>query len=676
MAYTALEEVKKRLQSQYNCVEMGPDSPIEIKVDYTQKVGFKTAVKHFIHERCVDLRFDNSIAKDERATGILKGKSIKAGQIPYNMQMDIDRICLARAIERFLESGNREDAFDVYFCYLEMFGGGYGSSRRMIELLSEYESTASTMLMSHRDHYSHSVYVFLLGIAMFDAIPVVRNEYKKFYNINDDKQATHHFLQFWGMTALFHDIGYPFEISFEQIKSYFSQRGKEHGKAKISTNAPFVFYGNMKAYLKLDKHVKAKLYEWYKRDFNTIEEWLAYDITNIINKSDCDRIKEKTEIIILEILKKEARPSKEKNHLDHAYFSAIILFKELFEVLNCEGSKNPLKREHMDTLSAIALHNSLYKRKISNDSELKLDDHAFMLEWHPLAYLLQIADELQCWDRTSYGRNTRTELHSMDCELSFDKNSICAEYIYDIAESRKIIDYWTKYEEYRKNVESLEKPKLKKYSDMTHDNAFAKEIGLIVGLSNYGNCKGNIRLEISQRVEKTDWQKKHVYLSRSNFIHIYEFAAASHARFKKNLSIKDMLDNFDELALEYKLSSMGKTKFFATILDKIGCFYTDQPVAFEMVTGFSEEELMCLGEYEHQRWEKEKKEMCWIPGSKIEALLKENNKQLRELSRMHYSLDVKFDDLSEEEKVKDFNHLSTLIEKLLEFDGIRIYRYK
>lgn len=676
MAYTALEEVRKHLQTKYNRTEMGPISPIEIKADYTRKIDFKTAAKHFIHERCVDLRFDDSIAKDEKATGILKGKSIKAGQIPYNMQMDIDRICLARAIERFLESGNREDAFDVYFCYLEMFGGGYGSSRRMIELLSEYESTASTMLMSHRDHYSHSVYVFLLGIAMFDAIPVVRNEYMKFYNISDDKHAAHHFLQFWGMTALFHDIGYPFEISFEQIKSYFSQRGKEHGKAKSATNAPFVYYGNMNAYLKLDQHVRAKLYEWYKRDFNTIEEWLAYDITNIINKSDCNRIKEKTEKDIIKILKNEAKPSKNKNYLDHAYFSAIILFKELFEVLNRESSKNPLKREHMDTLTAIALHNSLYKRKISNDSELKLDDHAFMLEWQPLAYLLQIADELQCWDRTSYGRNTRTELHSMNCELSFDRNCICAEYIYDIAESRKIIDYWTKYEEYRKNAMSLDKPKLKKYSDMTHDNAFAKEIGLIVGLSNYGNCKGNIRLEVSQRVEKTDWQKKHVYLSRSNFIHIYEFAAASHARFNKNLSIKDMLDNFDALALEYKLSCMGKIKYFATILDKIGCFYTDQPVAYEMVTGFTDEELMRLGEHEHNRWEKEKKEMCWIPDNQMEALLKENNKQLRELSRMHYDLDIKFNELSDEEKAKDFNHLSTLIEKLLEFDGIRIYRYK
>lgn len=675
MAYTALNEMKETLQAKYKGIEMGPSSPDVIKTG--QKVDFKTAVKHFIHERCADLRFDANIANEENLSGVYKGKSIREGQIPYNMQMDIDRLCLARSIERFMESGNKEDAFDVYFCYLEMFGGGYSSSRRMIELLSEYESTASTMLMSHRDHYSHSVYVFLLGVAMFDAITVVRDQYKKFYNLIDDKAAAHHFLQFWGMTALFHDIGYPFEISFEQVKSYFSQRDVESNKAKHTDGIPFVCYGNMDSYLKVSLKAKEKLKDWYNKIFDSFEEWLAFDITNIINKSNCDRIKTKTEQDIIDILREISRPSEKKNYMDHAYFSAIILFKELFESLDDESSKNPLRKEHLDSLTAIALHNSLYKRVLSNDLELKFDDHAFMLEWHPLAYLLQLTDELQCWDRTSYGRNTRSELHSMSCNLSFDEDRIFAEYIYDMAESKKIIDYWNEYERYRQNPETMKKPKLKKYSDMTHDNAFAKEIGLIVGLSNYGNCKGSIKLEVAQKVEKADWQNKHLYLSTSNFIHLYEFAAALNAQYNKDYAPnKVMLDDFDNLSLEYKLSNIGKAKFFSTVLNEIGCFYTDRPVAYEMVTGFSDEELMRLGEHEHKRWEKEKQVMCWLPGGNLEYKLKENGNQLRELSRMHYDLDVKFDDLTQEAQSKDYSHLNTLMEKLLEFDGIRVYRYQ
>ena len=675
MAYTALNEMKKSLQAKYKGVEMGPSFPAEIKTG--QKVDFKTAVKHFIHERCVDLRFDADIAKDEKRAGTFKGKSVKEGQIPYSMQMDIDRLCHARAIERFMESGYREDAFDVYFCYLEMFGGGYESSRRMIELLSEYESTASTMLMSHRDHYSHSVYDFHLGLAMYDSITTVRKEYMKFYGIHDEMEAAHHFLQFWGMTALFHDIGYPFEISFGQIKSYFTQRNEERVGVGQSSQIPFVCYGNMEAYVEMDQPAKAKLREWYGKDFDTIEEWLAYDVANIICRSDCDRIKQMTSQDVLDILKQVARPSVNKEYIDHAYFSAIILFKELFESLNEKGCRNALRKEHMDALTAIALHNTLYKRKISDDAMLKLDDHAFMMEWHPLAFLLQLTDELQCWDRTSYGRNTRTELHPMSCDLEFDDKGIYAEFIYDMAESKKIIDYWTKYEEYKDSVMSSKKPKLNKYSDMTHEKVFAKELGLIVGLSNYGSCQGSIRLEISQRVEKANWQNKNVYLSTSNFIHIYEFAAALNAQFnKKYAPDKEILDDFDALSLEYKLSNIGQAKFFATALDKIGCFYTDRPVAYEMVTSFTDEELLRLGEYEHKRWEKEKQEMCWLPGGNMTAQLKENKNELRELARMHYDLSVNFADLSDEEKTKDTTPLNVMMNKLMEFDGIRVYRYK
>ena len=84
MAYTALNEMKKSLQAKYKGVEMGPSFPAEIKTG--QKVDFKTAVKHFIHERCVDLRFDADIAKDEKRAGTFKGKSGKDSSPSFTLQ--------------------------------------------------------------------------------------------------------------------------------------------------------------------------------------------------------------------------------------------------------------------------------------------------------------------------------------------------------------------------------------------------------------------------------------------------------------------------------------------------------------------------------------------------------------------------------------------------------------
>ena len=46
-------------------------------------------------------------------------------------------------------------------------------------MLSEHESNASSLLMKHRDHYAHSVYVFLIGLAIYKNLPAVRNAYNE-----------------------------------------------------------------------------------------------------------------------------------------------------------------------------------------------------------------------------------------------------------------------------------------------------------------------------------------------------------------------------------------------------------------------------------------------------------------------------------------------------------------
>ena len=73
----------------------------------------------------------------EFESGEFTGSSIGKNQIPYNMQMDLNRLCLERELEHFIDSGVAEDAYNVYYCYLEIFFGHYGKSKKMIELLSE-----------------------------------------------------------------------------------------------------------------------------------------------------------------------------------------------------------------------------------------------------------------------------------------------------------------------------------------------------------------------------------------------------------------------------------------------------------------------------------------------------------------------------------------------------------
>lgn len=127
-AYTAIEEMGKINMKTYGMERPYPTSAgmFEFK---NQRFWEKNArgkreisckrseleahAVNFIRNRCVGLRFK----KDDRHINLKDsdGKSLKPNQIPYNMEMDIDRRCLEVAIHRFLESGVAKDAFDIYY---------------------------------------------------------------------------------------------------------------------------------------------------------------------------------------------------------------------------------------------------------------------------------------------------------------------------------------------------------------------------------------------------------------------------------------------------------------------------------------------------------------------------------------------------------------------------------
>ena len=160
MAYSAIEKMRKKNEQIYG-KDVGPTQPA---LSDGAAAGFdlKSAALRFLHERCEGLLFDSHIEEEEERTGLYRGVSHAPGQIPYNMQMDIDRLCLERELEKFMDSAATQDAYTVFYCFLEIFFGNYGKYKKRVELLSEYESNGSSLLMKHQDHYTHSVFVFAL----------------------------------------------------------------------------------------------------------------------------------------------------------------------------------------------------------------------------------------------------------------------------------------------------------------------------------------------------------------------------------------------------------------------------------------------------------------------------------------------------------------------------------
>ena len=360
---------------------------------------------------------------------------------------------------------------------------------------------------------------------------------------------------------------------------------------------------------------------------------------------------------MLRVLKqKPTEPNKFNYYMDHAYFSATILFKKLFCEIGCT-----LKEEHIDALTAILMHNSLYKFSIAYYKDEKKRQDPFKAKLHPLAYMLMLCDELQCWDRTSYGRNSKKELHPVRCEFDLSNNSINATYYYDAKEKGEIERFKEGYEEWNKKDGDEKKgqngfwkerkSKLKAYLAMCKDEKgstdFQREIERIVNLE---EIKLSVNAEFKD-MKTDDSFKNSGYLSDSNFINLYNFAIVLHGRWtwwkewKKAKDAKaeekflsdpkkkdEFAESFSKLSLEYKISNINQAKAFARYLAKIDCFYTDKAVEFDPVEEFKPWQLEKIGPLEHQRWLQEHYDMGW-QYYKAELKLEK-----RERSRMHHDM--------------------------------------
>ena len=671
MSYTALETIRQQNERRFG-TDLGPMQP-PLFQNKANKNDLKSAALRFLHERCEELRFDPDRETTEKETGVYQGTSLKPGQIPYNMQMDIDRLCLEKSLETFVDSGVAEDAYTVYYCFLEMFLGRYGSSKQMVEMLSEYEANGSSLLMKHRDHYSHSVYVFTLGLAIYETNDAFRECFRDFYHLENssENERANLFLEFWGITALFHDIGYPFELPFEQVLSYFEVDDQERGKSSL-----YLAYHNVEALTGLDEVAKVHFETIYGRHFETTSELLAHDIAEKLGSAYGF-----SEDYLLEVLnRKPTEPNRFGFFMDHAFFSASRLYRELAEQLGPEN----LSCKHIDALSAIMLHNSLYRFSIAFYKDKEKCKAPLKAELHPLAWMLMLCDELQCWDRTAYGRNSRTELHPMAADFDFSDNAITAVYYYDEEEREKIDAFKEKYRAWEAGGEVGKPPRLKAYSDMAEkEQRFTADIERIVDTS-------RIPLHIRPDVRHVDRSSKHTYLSGSNFLHLYDFAVALFGRkYPEGITAEQLEAEFNEQSLEYRLSSINRAKYFSRYLNALGCFYTDRPVDFEMVTAFTPEEALRIAPLEHERWVREHQAMGWRFGTAYETLTlakadRQARKALREQLRCHKlamdgalsgkKIHEHFAALPEEEQDKDWKPFNYMLRLLKLFDGLRIYR--
>ena len=81
------------------------------------------------------------------------------------------------------------------------------------------------------------------------------------------------------MSSLFHDIGYPFELPFEQVCSYFEVEGDKR------ESRPFVAYHDLDAFLKdVDLVVIMVGHKQLRDNIDVLKGKIIFDTRNVCPK--------------------------------------------------------------------------------------------------------------------------------------------------------------------------------------------------------------------------------------------------------------------------------------------------------------------------------------------------------------------------------------------------------
>lgn len=549
--------------------------------------------------------------------------------------------CLQSSLRTFLRTGTKEDAFLVYFCFCEiqkLFGEGYDNTKKLLDLLSDHEYHSGELLAKHRDHYSHSVYVFALGLAIFANNKTYRQTYCEFYDYSDYDSYSE-FLYYWGITSLFHDIGYPFQLAHEQIKQYCCELW---GNSQAN---PYVTYGNFDDFISIkdnEREIIASYDNNALSNVKNINKILAYAVNLRLGYSK----KEIEEKLYSRVL---AQP----NFMDHGYFSSVLILKQL---LSSNGLH--LNEAIMDVLSAILLHNNFNKYDIPNSRSISLNEH-------PLAYLMILCDELQNWDRYAYGKISKRDPIAYDIRLNIDDNAIRVNYIFD----KSTVSIGNTI---RSN---------KSFEEIQSGTFTTQIIGGKIGNKNYkGFISPNIGIA-AYAEEKAKIKKHSLSFSDSNLVNLYDFAVAIHASYLNlcNESSHSLNMLFGELPLEFKISNILLAKSYSQKLELINCFYSDKELDYPIVEDTEIDEngsadsanLEILSRNEHVRWVREKIKLGWkygISGIDFSSIEERNNKKL------HNCL-IPYELLTEEDKNKDREAIKNIIPMLRKMgSNIKVYR--
>ncbi len=347
-----------------------------------------------------------------------------------------------RSITSFLDDKTEENAYNVYESFFKAYWIGIQDEVNpflgLTQLMKNFEEYSGKLLESHRDHYIHSVFVFLLGLSIYVQNSTYRqifNEYaldKDIYPDSFDTQYEEFFYR-WGLASLSHDIAYPLEIIVKQANEYIKfvcgycdPVDEVMGiKVGLSTSSEFLELPVLKP-SSADK-------DKFNEDYRTSQPRFLDDSISLLSYVLCqsfhldfDDVKDNLNGFIIDM--------NNQSFIDHGFFSALIMLRWYYHLIDkTDWHPAYFYFPILDSSSSILLHNYYKHRLMKNPFNLK----SMNANQHPIAYLLILCDELQEWSRMGHGKVDIKKNTPIDFDLSINESEMNIKYKYSVKKSDK-----------------------------------------------------------------------------------------------------------------------------------------------------------------------------------------------------------------------------------------------
>ena len=526
----------------------------------------------------------------------------------------------------------------------------------LVKIMKKYEENTGDLIEKQRDHFIHSVNVFLLGLAIYaqnksyrEAFEtyILKSPYKKYYRI--DKKLSHEeFFYRWGVASLFHDIGYPVEIIGKQLNKFINDGVKSISSTYgADTAIDFKDFNEFNTIIKIDpnfadeytkNYPEAKFLNLFKPT-DIMAHKIATDFSNVNVNQVAKHLDSFVDIM------------GENGFIDHGFFSAILVMNSYGYLIQKFAKKHdfffyPI----VDSATAILLHN--YYRNVLQKNPFNLS--ALHPLQSPLAFLLILCDELQEWNRKPFGVKDKKRSHVNDLKLVVDDSKLEVDYI--VKSGSMGLGFSEDKQELLNHVLSIQSifdRNFLIYTDVQKDDSIMREIvkSEIQAPSTLLRNVEKLALEIHKQYIETATNEYNEKRDKG------EIDAEAERDFKEKTK------PFDQLSSHLKLANIRQARSIPRKLNMIGCELAALSDKREAITKFSEEEVLDLAIYEHDEWCEEKIGQGWTYG------------EVRDDDNLIHDCLVPWDDLTPEVQQYDIDPVEN-IPNLVDKIGLKIVRSK